>query len=61
MIKKTEKQIKSRKLNREKKLIKLIKIKKNQPVRFRFYKFETEKTEPNRTQTEKNWKKIEPN
>jgi hypothetical protein len=28
MIKKTEKQIKSRKLNREKKLIKLIKIKK---------------------------------
>jgi hypothetical protein len=36
-------------------------------VRFRFYKPETEKTEPNRTQTEKNWKKpsqtekIDPN
>jgi hypothetical protein len=37
-------------LNREKKLIAL--------VRFRFYKPETEKTEPNRTQTEKTRKKI---
>jgi hypothetical protein len=26
-------------------------------VRFWFYKPETKKTEPNRTQTEKNWKK----
>jgi len=37
-------------LNREKKLIGL--------VRFRFYKPETGKTEPNRTQTEKTRKKI---
>jgi hypothetical protein len=29
-------------------------------VRFWFYKPETKKTEPNRTQTEKNWKKTEP-
>jgi hypothetical protein len=30
-------------------------------VRFRFYKPKTEKTEPNRTQTEKTRKKTEPN
>jgi hypothetical protein len=33
----------------------------NWPVRFRFYKSKIEKTEPNRTQTEKNGKKTEPN
>jgi len=36
-----------------------LKFLKKRPVRF--YKSETEKTEPNRTHTEKNRKKTEPN
>ena len=55
--KKTEKLIKSRKLkkpNREKKLIKPIRILKKTDrfgsVRFQFYRHETEKTEPNPNQ-----------
>jgi len=43
--------VKNNRLNR-------LKFWKNQPIRFRFYKPKTEKTEPNRTQTEK---KPEPN
>jgi len=56
--KKTDKTRKknSKKLNREKKPIKFLK-KPTDSVRVRFYKPETEKTEPNQTQT----KKIEPN
>jgi hypothetical protein len=51
-----------KKSNCKKKSIKPIKILKKLTgsVRFQFYKPETEKTEPNRTQTEKN-KKNEPN
>jgi hypothetical protein len=50
-----------KKPNCKKKSIKPIKILKKLigSVRFQFYKPETEKTEPNRTQTEKN-KKNEP-
>jgi len=33
--------------------LKRLKFSKNQPVRFRFYKPKTKKTEPNRTQTGK--------
>jgi hypothetical protein len=49
-----------KKPNREKKPIK---IKKNQPVQFWFYKYEIEKIEPNpnRKKNEPNWKKIKPN
>ena len=39
---------------------KLIKILKKQPIRFRFYKSETEKTEPNRKNRAKS-EKTEPN
>jgi hypothetical protein len=44
-------------------MIKLIKIFKKPIgwVRFRFYKHETKKTEPNRTQTEKTEQKTKPN
>jgi hypothetical protein len=57
--KKTEKPRKQKK-NRTVKNNRLNRLKfwKNQPIRFRFYKPKTEKTEPNRTQTEK---KPEPN
>jgi len=63
--KKTEKSIKPRKLekknNRKNRTVKKNRLKfkkKNKPVRFRFYKPETEKTKPNQTQT---GKKTEPN
>ena len=56
MSKKTKKPIKPRKLNREKKPIKLIKILKKLTGSVRFYKPETKKTEPNL-----NRKKTEPN
>jgi hypothetical protein len=58
--KKTKKLIKSRKLNREKKSIKILK-KPTSSVRFWFYKHETKKTEPNRTEPklEKNRAKPE--
>jgi hypothetical protein len=68
--KKTEKLIKSRKLkksNREKKLIKPIRILKKTDrfgsVRFQFYRHETEKTEPNPNQKKlkKKPNQIEPN
>jgi hypothetical protein len=49
---------KPRKPNCEKKPIKIL---KNRPVQFRFYKPKTEKPESNRTQTEKNPEKTEPN
>jgi hypothetical protein len=52
--KKIKKSIKSRKPNREKKLKKLIRILKKSTGLVRFYKPETEKTEPNRTKTGKN-------
>jgi len=49
-----------KKLNREKKPIKILK-KSTGSIRFWFYKLEIKKTKLNRTQTEKNWKKTEPN
>jgi hypothetical protein len=52
--KKIKKSIKLRKLNREKKLKKLIRILKKSTGLVRFYKPETEKTKPNRTKIEKN-------
>ena len=53
MDKKIKKPIKSKKLNRKKKLIKPIKILKKPTSLVLFYKFEIEKIKPNRTQTEK--------
>jgi hypothetical protein len=47
-----------KKPNRENKQIKILK-KSAGSVQFRFYKSETEKTEPNRTQIKKNQKKTE--
>jgi hypothetical protein len=47
-----------KKPNRENKQIKILK-KSAGSVQFRFYKSETEKTEPNRTQIKKNRKKTE--
>jgi hypothetical protein len=57
--------VKTEKNNRKNWIVKKNRLEfwKNQPVRFRFYKTETEKTElnPNRRKTEPNWKKPSQN